>query len=312
VLPFPFRNQLRNRVLPWAVSALSGPLHFYLFYNAINSAYPNSYMGILPAAFSIPPLISLMQRLRSLPEDEPTRKSQLALFGGAALYFITLIFPVQFERQWITIGWALEGAALLCLYHRVPHQGLRWLGCILLGIAFARLTLNPDVFHYYEHSTMPIVNWYLYTYGMVTLCLFAGGWFESKVAGTNMRPWLYALGTVLAFVLVNIEIADYFSEGKTLNFQFSGNFARDMSYSIAWAIFAFILLIVGINRKLKAPRYAAIGLIGITLAKLFLHDLINLGQLYRVGALLVVASVLIIASYLYQRFGSFETTETSQ
>jgi len=309
-LPFPFRNQLRNRVIPWAVSALAGPLHFYLFYNAIGSTYPNFYMGILPAAFSIPPLISLMQRLRSLPENEPTKNSQLALFGGAALFFITLIIPVQFERQWITIGWALEGAALLWLYHRVSHPGLRWLGCILLGIAFARLTLNPDILNYYEGSTIPIVNWYLYTYGIVTICLFAGGWFEDKVAGTNMRPLLYSLGMVLAFVLVNIEIADYFSEGKTLNFQFSGNFARDMSYSMAWAMFAFILLIVGINRKLKAPRYAAIGLIGITLAKLFLHDLINLGQLYRVGALLVVASVLIIASYLYQRFGSFETTET--
>ena len=125
-----------------------------------------------------------------------------------------------------------------------------------------------------------------------------------------MRPWLYALGTILAFVLMNIQIADYFSATKTLSFQFSGNFARDMTYSIAWAVFAFVLLIVGINRKLKAPRYAAIGLIGITLAKLFLHDFINLGQLYRVGAFLVVASVLIIGSYLYQRFGSFETGQT--
>jgi uncharacterized membrane protein len=312
LLPFLFQNRLRSRLIPWAVSALSGPLHFYLFYNAINSSYPNSYMGILPAIFSIAPLLALLQRLRSLPKDEPSRTSQLAFYGGAALFFITLTVPVQFARQWITIGWALEGAALLWLYHRVPHQGLRWLGCILLGIAFARLTLNPDIFHYYERSSMPIVNWYLYTYGIVTTCLFIGGWLESKISGTNMRPWLYALGTVLAFVLVNIEIADYFSEGRTLNFQFSGSFARDMTYSIAWAVFAFILLIVGINRKLKAPRYAAIGLIGITLAKLFLHDLVNLDQLYRVGAFLVVASVLIIASYLYQRFGSFETGETNQ
>lgn len=311
-LPFLFRKQLQNRVMPWAVSALSGPLHFYLFYKLIDSTYPNFYLGLLPAAFTIPPLLSLIERLRNVSEDEPARNSQLAFFGGATLFFITLIIPVQFERQWITIGWALEGAALLWLYQRVPHSGLRWLGAILLGVAFARLTLNPDVLHYYEHNTMPIVNWYLYTYGIVTICLFAGGWLESKVTGTNMRAWLYSLGTVLAFVLVNIEIADYFSEGKTLKFQFSGNFARDMSYSIAWAIFAFILLIVGINRKSKAPRYAAIGLIGITLAKLFLHDLINLGQLYRVGALLVVASVLIIGSYLYQRFGSFETTETNQ
>lgn len=311
LLPFPFRNQLRSRVIPWAVSALSGPLHFYLFYNAINSTYPNSYMGILPAIFSIPPLLLLLQRHRSLPEDEPSRNSQLALYGGAALFFITLIIPIQFERQWITIGWALEGAALLWFYHRVPHQGLRWLGCILLGIAFARLTWNPAIFTYYERSNAPILNWYLYTYGIVTMCLFVGGWLESKVAGTNMRPLLYALGTILAFALMNIQIADYFSESKTLSFQFSGNFARDMTYSIAWAIFAFILLIVGINRKLKAPRYAAIGLIGITLAKLFLHDLVNLEQLYRVGAFLVVASVLIVASYLYQRFGSFETTKTN-
>lgn len=311
LLPFPFRNQLRNRVIPWAVSALSGPLHFYLFYNAIHTTYPNPYMGILPAAFSIPPLLSLLQRRRGL-QDEPARKSQLAFYGGAALFFITLVFPVQFERQWITIGWALEGMALLWFYHRVPHQGLRLLGCTLLGIAFSRLALNPAIFNYYERSSTPIVNWYLYTYGIVTICLFTAAWLESKVSGTNMRPWLYALGTILAFVLVNIEIADYFSEGKTLSFQFSGSFARDMTYSIAWAVFAFILLIVGINRKLKAPRYAAIGLIGITLAKLFLHDLINLGQLYRVGAFLVVASVLIIASYLYQRFGSFETTEPNQ
>lgn len=311
-LPFLFRKQLQNRVMPWAVSALSGPLHFYLFYRLIDSTYPNPYMGLLPAAFSIPPLLSLLERLRSVPEDEPARNSQLAFFGGAALFFITLIVPVQFERQWITIGWALEGAALLWLYHRVPHPGLRWLGFILLIIAFARLILNPAIFTYYERSSTPILNWYLYTYGIVTLCLFVAGWLESKIAGSSLRAWLYASATVLAFVLLNIEIADYFSEGRNLNFQFSGNFARDMTYSIAWAIFAFILLIVGINRKLKAPRYAAIALIGVTLAKLFLHDLINLGQLYRVGALLVVASVLIIGSYLYQRFGSFETSKTNQ
>ena len=49
--------------------------------------------------------------------------TQLAWFGGVALFFITLIFPIQFDRQWITIGWALEGAALLWLFHRVPHRG---------------------------------------------------------------------------------------------------------------------------------------------------------------------------------------------
>lgn len=39
------------------------------------------------------------------------------------MLFVTLIFPLQFERQWITISWALEGAALLWLYIAYPIQG---------------------------------------------------------------------------------------------------------------------------------------------------------------------------------------------
>jgi uncharacterized membrane protein len=77
-----------------------------------------------------------------------------------------------------------------------------------------------------------------------------------------------------------------------------------MTYSIAWAFFAFILLIIGIRKDVKAARYAGIALIGVTLLKLFFHDLINLRQLYRVGALVAVAVVLILVSYLYQRFTS--------
>ena len=46
----------------------------------------------------------------------------------------------------------------------------------------------------------------------------------------RIAPWvLYSLGTILAFLLLNIEIADYFSIGPTLTFSFSGNFARDMT-----------------------------------------------------------------------------------
>ena len=60
----------------------------------------------------------------------------LAWFGGVALFFITLIFPIQFDRQWITIGWALEGAALLWLFHRIPHNGLKFTGIALLIASF--------------------------------------------------------------------------------------------------------------------------------------------------------------------------------
>ena len=102
---------------------------------------------------------------------------------------------------------------------------------------------------------------------------------------------------------MNIEIADFFSPtGSTLTFEFRGNFARDMTYSIAWALFALALLVVGIVKKIPATRYAALGLLSVTLLKLFFHDLARLGQLYRIGAFIGVAIIAMLASFAYQRF----------
>ncbi|HLZ53953.1 MAG TPA: DUF2339 domain-containing protein, partial [Verrucomicrobiae bacterium] len=88
----------------------------------------------------------------------------------------------------------------------------------------------------------------------------------------------------------------------TLTFQFSGNFARDMTYSIAWALFALGLLVYGILKNTSAARYAAMGLLCITLLKLFFHDLARLGQLYRIGAFVGVAVIAMLASFAYQKF----------
>jgi len=175
-------------------------------------------------------------------------------------------------------------------------------------IVFARLALNPAVLSYHARAAFPVFNWYLYTYGIAVVCLFAAARLLAPlrhlILARNALPLLYTLGTVLAFLLMNIEIADYFitSGVGALTFQFSGNFARDMSYSIAWASFALLLLIVGIRKQTAPVRYASLGLLGITVVKLFLHDLSQLGQLYRIGAFVVVAVIAIIASFLYQRF----------
>ena len=45
-----------------------------------------------------------------------------------------------------------------------------------------------------------------------------------------------------------------------------------------------------------------VALLLVTLLKLFLHDLGNLSQLYRIGAFIGVAIILIVASFVYQRF----------
>ncbi len=308
VYPFVFRRTFARMTGPWAVAALSGVAHFIVIQPAIKAAWPNDFSGLVPAAFAIVPLISLTLLLKSGPADNPKHLNQLAWFGGVALFFITLIFPVQFDRQWLTVAWALEGAALLWLFHRVPHPGLRATGTVLLVIAFGRLALNPAVLGYHVRGDTALLNWYLYAYGLAIAALFSGAKLlappRAQVLGLNAPPLLNTLGTILTFILLNIEIADYFTRpgARALTFQFSGHFGRDMTYTIAWALFALGLLGAGIWKQQQAARYAALALLSVTLLKLFFHDLARLEALYRIGALFAVAVIAILASFAYQRF----------
>lgn len=317
LFPFLFLKKFSDKVTPWATAALVGLPQFLLVYRLVKAAWPNEMMGLLPAAFAIPPLLGLVVVLKKIPSVSKARLTQLAFFGGVGLFFITLIFPIQFDKQWITIGWALEGMALMWLFRRVPHPGLRLTGFGLLIAAFVRLALNPAIFEYHLRSATPIFNWYLYTYGIVTICLFLAARLleppRDRVLNSNAPAILNTLGTILAFILLNIEIADAFTPAGTLvTFRFVGYLDSDiilkrhMTYSIAWGLFALVLLTVGIVKRLPAPRYAAIALLCVTILKLFFYDLATLNQLYRIGSLVGIAIIATLASLAYQRF--FATT----
>ncbi|MEO5719652.1 MAG: DUF2339 domain-containing protein [Chthoniobacterales bacterium] len=303
---FPFCSAQKEKAWSWAISALAQALAFWLFYRAIAQAFPNEWMGLLPAAFLVPAAVGVVALLKLYRADPAAGDVRLAWQGGVLLLFVSLIFPLQFDREWITLGWALEGLALLWLFRHLPHRGLRVVAVLLLSAAFVRLAFNPAVLEYHKRSGTRIWNWYFYAYGVTSFCLLAGARLFGRVEPKSIaRPGpalLGSLGVILFFLLLNLEIADYFSIGPTLTFSFSGNFARDMTYSIGWALFALGLIIVGMKIQQRAARYAGVGLLGLTLAKLFLHDLSDLGELYRIGAFVGVAVILIAASFIYQRF----------
>lgn len=444
--PFVFRRAMEGRTLPWITSAVSGVGYFLLVHHGVKHAYPGmaGKMGLLPCAFAIPSLGSLLMVVRMAGEMDAGKRSRLAWFGGVALLFITLVFPIQFDRHWLTVSWAMEGALLIWLYRRVPHVGLQLTGLGLLVTVFGRLVLNPAVFVDYAHSATPVLNSYLYTYGTSAVATFAGAWWLSEphpwIERFRPRAVLNALGGILLFALLNIEVADFFTPADAAHIQFGGvasfardmtysigwglfalgllvlggrkppvyglqatglallvvvfcrltlsralltnypqaatpvfnwylttygiaataaflgawwlaephprlapyrpravlqamggvllfallsiqiaeiftpadheliqfgggaNFARDMTYSIAWGLFALGLLIMGIWRGARPARYAAIALLGGTLLKVFLHDLSSLASVFRIGALIGVAVIAFVASFLYQQF----------
>lgn len=308
--PFLFLRKFSERKIPWAAAAFAGPAIFYLFHKVVSKSFGTEFIGLLPAAFALIYLGGLMILIRKTEPDNPVRMTQLSLFAGVGLFFISLIFPLQFEKEWITIGWAVEAMALVWLYRKIPHEGLKIWSAGLFAISFVRLALNPAVLEYHARADQPIFNWYLYAYGTVIACfLISARWLKPPrdiVLGKSAPPIFYALAGILGFLLLNIEIADYFSTGATLTFQFRGSLARDMCYSIGWALYGLGILLLGIRFKSRGARFAALGMIVVTVIKVFIHDLWRLGQLYRVASFIGLAVILILVSFLYQRLQAKE------
>jgi uncharacterized membrane protein len=170
------------------------------------------------------------------------------------------------------------------------------------------LALNPAVLEYHPRSTAPIFNWYLYLYLVSALALFAAAALlrgtDDRVLGELRLTALVPAGaTVLLFLAVNIEIADYYSSGTTLTFNFfSASLGQDLTYTLAWAVFAIGLLVAGIRLRSRFVRVAALALLSVTIVKCFLHDLWRLGGLYRVGSFVGLAICLSLVALLLQRF----------
>jgi uncharacterized membrane protein len=69
----------------------------------------------------------------------------------------------------------------------------------------------------------------------------------------------------------------------------------------AWSALAAATLGVGFARRWPPVRVLALGLFGLTAAKVLLVDLARVGQAYRVLSLVVVGALLLVTSWLYHR-----------
>jgi uncharacterized membrane protein len=296
-----------RRIEPHLAAVLASASFFHVARYSLRAGGFDGVIGALPVAQAAVLGVLLVGLLRIEPPGERAL-GRLALVAGAVLALVTVAIPLQLEKEWVTIGWAFEGAALAWLFRRIPHRGLFWSALALLAVVFVRLALNPDVLAYAPRGETRILNWYLYTYLSCAASMFLAGWL---LATTDDRPApgiarastiLPGAATVLLFLLLNIEIADYFSTGSSITFNLSASLAQDLTYTLAWAAFAVALLAAGIVRRSPAARMSAIILLTLTVLKGFLHDMARLGGLYRVGSFVGLAVCLALVAIVLQRF----------
>jgi uncharacterized membrane protein len=297
----------KNNRDPYVAALFAGVWCFLIARHGMSDAGLDWMVGVVPVVIGAITALHLSQLLRLEPAGQRDL-GRLALVAGATLAFLTVAIPLQLRQQWITIGWALEGAAVAWLYTRIKHRGLLLSAIGLLAAVFVRLALNPEVFRYEPRGDMRIVNWYLYTYLIAAAAMFVAAWWLSKtddhLGGSVPRPrhLLPAGAGILLFLLLNIEIADYYSTGPEILFRFGSSIQQDLTYTIAWLVFGILMLAAGIIAKAKPARVASVVMIAVTTFKCFLYDLRSLEGLYRVGAFVGLAISLALVSLALQKF----------
>lgn len=122
-------------------AALAGPLWFLPMKAMFEQAFGDAAIGLLPLALgAIAVAATFAAHGIDLPDAE--RRATLAWFWAVGLGFVAVAIPLQLEREWITVAWALYALSLLGLglFRRV--QGLRWASLALLMASIVRAFLH--------------------------------------------------------------------------------------------------------------------------------------------------------------------------
>ena len=290
-------------VLP-VVNAALGFIAFYFLFDWFKSDWAGAFLAVGFAAFYL-----LLLRLPARGRLRESTALLSALHLTAVVVFLTIAIPMKASGHWLTIGWLVEGAALLWVAYRVRLRLLRVLALLCLALGFiALVTVNPAA------STMPIFNERFGSY-CVGIAVFAfAAWLAMKAKeeteGSGSWP-LIAAGAVLTvnfliLLAIGWEIHSYW---WTLLWRGDGNWIQmrnyqiyaQFTYSIWFMVFGAILLGVGFWRRSAFLRWQALVLMSVTIIKVFLYDMSELSQGYRVLSFVGLGALLFAVSFVYQR-----------
>lgn len=296
LLPFLSKERFWDQTGTWIACAIAGLSSCGVELSLISHANPDFTLAIIPMVLLViyAGLLSKLWGTSRTPQASPVA---IGFMSGATLVFLTIIFPLQIHNHWLAVAWAGEAVFLAWLHKQLPYRGWQITSAGLLCVISIWLLLCGD-----SSSSLPqtrIWNWYLGVYGACAAALFTvATWWDGKKQWQNA---FYVLGGCMLFWLLNIEIAHWFSlNEEVLSFEFTGQLAQAIAYTLGWAIFAFCLIGWGLFIQKSTVSKVGVGVMVMALGKFFFYDIWQLEAIYRILGSFVLAILLIAASFWYQ------------
>jgi uncharacterized membrane protein len=224
----------------------------------------------VPAAFAILAALTLRFRERVLfvPDAET-----LAKFHTTSAIASTVIWAlVYIPEAWRPVFFAATGCTMLAASIRFPRVSLG--GAVLTAFALALTWFYDAQIHSAAAIVLAIVG--------VEIVRFSG---ERASSGKFIAalPWAVA------------------ASGWQLATRMTWEHHRAW-LTIAWALYAFAILVLGIARREAIYRRSGLGIIALAVASVFLVDVWRLGTVERIAAFIVLGLVLITLGFFYNRF----------
>ncbi len=292
----PWRVLVRKAELrspEFLVLALNAAAYYAAAYNLLVTDN-RAYLGLFTVALAGLYLAMSMELWRHLPaENRDTRSVLLSL--GVAITLITLAAPIQFTGYRITIGWAVEAAALTWIGRRARSEHLIIAALCIFALVFIRLW-TLDSWIYSQPAYRALWNGRFMTFLVAAVAL----WASARWLGAGARALAtYIAGHVVLIWGLMLEVTGWAERNATP--QNLSNL-ESTSISILMAVYALVLIAAGVLTRTLINRVLGLGLIGLVVAKLYLYDVWLLVRIYRIAAFAILGALLLITSYLYSRY----------
>jgi uncharacterized membrane protein len=254
------------------------------------------------------------------PRDDPL--AALCEGGGLALAVLTVTLQLRawtagslwtppydlFDQAVQAVWWLLAGAVLLRREVTAHSMVALYAGRALLLLAAAQVGLghllsdNPLMVSH-AVGTLPLFNLLGLAYLAPAILFWRIAAQERIDLPAQARQYMRAATGVLLFVYITLEVRHAFwGNVISLSLERRASDSEVYAYSAVWIAYALALLALGILRDLPVARHAALTVLSVTVAKVFLYDMADLTGLYRVASFLGLGLVLIGIGYVYRRF----------
>jgi uncharacterized membrane protein len=167
---------------------------------------------------------------------------------------------------------------------------------VIFALAFLRLYISDGRMYLTSPSPGLLLNARFATLVISGVCFWLGArWMEK---GTPALV-VYVAGHFVVLWALMAETLDWAGQRTSMGDAAS---LGTISASVLMALYGLTLVIVGVTSRSLINRILGLGLLAIVILKLYLYDVWQLEQTFRIVAFVVLGVLLLAASFLYSRF----------